>query len=204
MLKKVKKIYNIFTLVFVVAIFVLAILLVGVRLFGLQPFTVLSGSMEPKIHVGSLIYVVDVDPAELQVGDALTFKHNGNTVTHEIVEIIDAESPRDRLFVTQGLTNNIPDGQIPVSDIIGKPVFTIPYLGYVAVYIQNPVGVIGTACALVIILMLSFLFEILPDKAEDATASDQPSVLSESSDDPAKDLDDNIKTPKNPNKEEKQ
>lgn len=204
MLKKAKKIYNIFTVILIIAVFVLAVLLVGTRLFGLTPYTVLSGSMEPKYHVGSLIYVVDVDPAELQVGDPLTFTHSGNTVTHEIVEIIDAESPRDRLFVTQGLTNNIPDGQIPVSDIIGKPVFTIPYLGYVAVYIQNPVGVIGTACALVIILMLSFLFEILPDKAKDATASDQPSVLSESSDDPAKDSDDNIETQKNPNKEEKQ
>ena len=203
-MKKVKKIYSAFTLVFVVAIFALAILLVGVRLFGLTPYTVLSGSMEPKIHVGSLIYVVDVDPADLQVGDTLTFKHSGNTVTHEIVEIIEAENPQDRLFVTQGLTNNITDGQIPVSDIIGKPVFTIPYLGYVAVYIQNPVGIISTACALVIILMLSFLFEMLPDKAKDAAASDQPSVLSESSDDPAKDSDDNIETLKNPNKEEKQ
>ena len=203
-MKKVKKIYSAFTLVFVVAIFALAILLVGVRLFGLTPYTVLSGSMEPKIHVGSLIYVVDVDPADLQVGDTLTFKHSGNTVTHEIVEIIEAENPQDRLFVTQGLTNNITDGQIPVSDIIGKPVFTIPLLGYVAVYIQTPVGIISAACVIVIVLLLSFLLELISDSPRDATASDQQSFLSKFSGDPTEGLEDNIETPNNPNKEEKQ
>ena len=171
-------------------------LLVGTRLFGLTPYTVLSGSMEPKYHVGSLIYVIDVDPAELQVGDPLTFTHSGNTVTHEIVEIIDAESPRDRLFVTQGLTNNITDGQIPVSDIIGKPVFTIPLLGYVAVFVQNPIGIISIACVIVILLILSFFI--------DAIAPNEPSVLSDPSDDPAKGSDDNIATPEKSNKEEKQ
>ena len=195
-MKKVKKIYSAFTLVFVVAVFALAILLVGVRLFGLTPYTVLSGSMEPKIHVGSLIYVVDVDPADLQVGDTLTFKHSGNTVTHEIVEIIEAENPQDRLFVTQGLTNNITDGQIPVSDIIGKPVFTIPLLGYVAVFVQNPIGIISIACVIIILLLLSFFI--------DAIAPNEPSVLSDPLDDPAKGSDDNIATPEKSNKEEKQ
>lgn len=196
MLKKAKKIYNIFTVILIIAVFVLAMLLVGTRLFGLTPYTVLSGSMEPKYHVGSLIYVIDVDPAELQVGDPLTFTHSGNTVTHEIVEIIDAESPRDRLFVTQGLTNNITDGQIPVSDIIGKPVFTIPLLGYVAVFVQNPIGIISIACVIVILLILSFFI--------DAIAPNEPSVLSDPSDDPAKGSDDNIATPEKSNKEEKQ
>ena len=195
-MKKIKKIYSILSFVLVVAVFVLAMLLVGVRLFGLTPYTVLSGSMEPKIHVGSLIYVVDVDPADLQVGDTLTFKHSGNTVTHEIVEIIEAENPQDRLFVTQGLTNNITDGQIPVSDIIGKPVFTIPLLGYVAVFVQNPIGIISIACVIVILLMLSFFI--------DAIAPNEPSVLSDPLDGPAKGSDDNIATPEKSNKEEKQ
>lgn len=41
--------------------FVLKILLAPVML-GLQVFTVLSGSMEPTYHTGSLIYVKKVDP----------------------------------------------------------------------------------------------------------------------------------------------
>ena len=52
---------------------ILAVALVGVRLVGLQVFTVLSGSMEPTYHVGSLIYVKDVDYKELEAGDVITF-----------------------------------------------------------------------------------------------------------------------------------
>ena len=42
---------------FAVALVVLlALALVGVRLLGFQVYTILSGSMEPTYHVGSIIY----------------------------------------------------------------------------------------------------------------------------------------------------
>lgn len=44
--KRVKKTLNIITTMLVVIAVLLAVLLVGVRLVGLQPYTVLSGSME--------------------------------------------------------------------------------------------------------------------------------------------------------------
>ena len=55
MSKTVKRIWNWFTTVLVAVVVILALLLVGARLIGLQVFTVLSGSMEPTYHVGSLI-----------------------------------------------------------------------------------------------------------------------------------------------------
>ena len=54
----VKAVWNIITNILVGLVVLLAIALVGVRLVGIQVFTVLSGSMEPAYHVGSLIYVV--------------------------------------------------------------------------------------------------------------------------------------------------
>ena len=66
--KAVKKIWNIVTSIIVALAVLLAIALVGVRLIGFQVFTVLSGSMEPTYHVGSLIYVKDVDYTELEAG----------------------------------------------------------------------------------------------------------------------------------------
>lgn len=54
--------------VLVVIVVVVALLLVGARLFGLQVYAVLSGSMEPTYHVGSVIYVEPVDPSEVKVG----------------------------------------------------------------------------------------------------------------------------------------
>ena len=44
---------------------IMAILLVGVRVIGLNVYTVLSGSMEPTYHTGSLIYVKKVDYKDL-------------------------------------------------------------------------------------------------------------------------------------------
>lgn len=201
-MKTAKKIFDVFTLVLVVLVLLLAVLLMGVRLFGLEPYVVLSGSMEPKYHVGSLIYVVDVDPAELEVGDPLTFTHSGNIVTHQIVEIKEGNSPANRRFVTQGLTNNVTDGEIPAAAIIGKPVFTIPLLGYVSVFLQTPPGIITAVSLLAIVMLLSFLFKTLSDNKQDAPPSLSPETIPDVPADPDGTLDDSIKAQTNSNKEE--
>ena len=56
----IKRIWNWVSSVLVGIVVLLAIALVGVRVVGLQPYVVLSGSMEPTYHVGSLIYVKSV------------------------------------------------------------------------------------------------------------------------------------------------
>ena len=70
-MKKLKKIWNIFTTVLTVIAILLAVALVGVRLFGFQVFSVLSGSMEPEYHVGSLIYVSGLPRAKIRRCDHL-------------------------------------------------------------------------------------------------------------------------------------
>ena len=127
---KLKFVWNVVTTVFVVLIVVFAVLLVGVRIVGIQPYTVLSGSMEPTYHVGSLIYVSrNVDPLELKTGDPVTFMLNETTVaTHRIIEVIPDESdPTVVRFRTKGDANKDPDGALVHSaNVIGKPIFTIP------------------------------------------------------------------------------
>ncbi len=193
MLKKIKKLYDVIITLIVIIVVILAFFLVGVRLFGIKPFTVLSGSMEPKYHVGSVIYVKEISPEELSVGDPLTFVKNGSVITHEIVEIIDAENPRDMFFVTQGLTNNVNDGMIPVSNIIGKPIYTIPYLGYVAEYFQNPAGLICVVCVIFVLLVLSFILDIVTGyKKHDGSLTSQSS-FSDSYTTPGENCDEDIK-----------
>lgn len=68
----IRKIWNWVTSVLVAAIVVLAIMLVGIRAIGLTPYSVLSGSMEPKYPVGSLIYVKKTNPHNIKVGDTIT------------------------------------------------------------------------------------------------------------------------------------
>ena len=97
-----KRFCSIVTGVVLVLAALMLVAFAGVRLFGLTPYAVLSGSMEPEYPTGSLIYVRDVDPADVAVGDAITFElESGALVTHEVYEI-DSDA---RAFRTQGIAN---------------------------------------------------------------------------------------------------
>ena len=63
-----KKAYQIFTSILLVILILAAAVLFLPKFVGMTPLAVLSGSMEPTYHVGSLIYVMDADPEEVQVG----------------------------------------------------------------------------------------------------------------------------------------
>lgn len=156
----------------VVLVVLLAVLLVGARIVGLQVFTVLSGSMEPAYHTGSLIYVNDVDYTDLKSGDVITFMLNENTVaTHRIVEVVQDEDDASLIrFRTKGDANNAVDGGlVHYRNIIGKPVFTIPYLGYVANYIQNPPGMYVALAAAAILILLVFLPDLFRHERDTST-----------------------------------
>lgn len=160
MKKSIIKIWNVFTSALVALVVILALLLVGVRLFGMQVFTVLSGSMEPTYHVGSLIYVKETDPKTLQPGDVITFMLDENTVaTHRIVDVIPGEEdPSVIRFQTKGDANDAVDGSlVHYKNVLGTPVFTIPKLGYLASYIQNPPGTYVAISAGAVLLLLVFL-----------------------------------------------
>lgn len=162
-MKAVKKIWDWISGILVAVVVLLAIALVGVRVVGLQPYVVLSGSMEPTYHVGSLIYVKAVDYKELTVGDPITYMVSQDTVvTHRIIEVlVDEEDPNTIRYFTQGDANDVPDGMsVHYKNIIGKPVFSIPYLGYVSNYIQNPPGSYVSIAAGALLILLVFLPDI--------------------------------------------
>ena len=181
--KTVKKIWNIFTTILVVLVVLLAVLLVGARLVGLQVFTVLSGSMEPTYHTGALIYVKKVDTQKIQVGTPITFMMDEDTgSTNRVVEVVpDEEDPSVIRYRTKGDANDAVDGGlVHYKNVIGTPVFTIPYLGYVASYIQQPPGTYVAISAGAIILLLMFVPDILKaagaadEKAAGEAAAEQP------------------------------
>lgn len=180
------------------------ILLVGVRLVGIEPHIVLSGSMEPEIMTGSLVYVTKLSPEEameLKAGDTVTFivDSRGTKVTHKIYEVVgpayvknqygevvlDANGEptvaKDRdgnpiiMYTTYGINNKnessstgytldgaIGEGNLASSNVFGKPVFTVPYLGYVAHFVQNPPGryvAIGICIMLIFVTFFSGALE---------------------------------------------
>ena len=171
MSKTFKRIWNIFTTVLVALVVVAAILLAGVRLFGLQVFSVLSGSMEPTYHTGSLIYVKKVDPFTVEPGQVLTFMLDESTVaTHRVVAVVpDEDDPSTIRFRTKGDANEAEDGSlVHYKNVIGTPIFSIPYLGYVADYIQHPPGMYIAISGGAVLLLLVFLPDVFAsDKDEE-------------------------------------
>lgn len=164
---KFKKIWNAVTLVVIVLVAALAVSLVGAKLLGFEIYTVLSGSMEPTYKTGSIVYVKDVDVNSLKEGDPITFYLAGDTVaTHRIVEIKDDNGLS---FTTKGDNNDIIDSAPVTADrVIGKPVFTIPYLGYVSNFLQTSPGrYVMIAVGLLVVLMVFLPDIIAPSKKQD-------------------------------------
>lgn len=170
-----KKAYHIFTTVLLVILILAAAVLFLPKFVGMTPLAVLSGSMEPTYHVGSLIYVKDADPEEVQVGEPITFKISDDTmVTHRVVAI-DQEA---KTFQTKGDANdNVDGGAVAYENLVGKPVFTIPYMGYLAVYANTTTGMIITVTIILVILILTFLPDFLmkgDDEEEKAEKKEAP------------------------------
>ena len=175
--KTIKKIWNLLTTILVAAAVLLAVLLAGVRIVGLTPYAVLSGSMEPTYHVGSLIYVQKAAPESIKVGDPITFVLNEDlqVATHRVVEI-DAVNQR---FYTKGDANNAADAApVHYKNLLGKPIFTIPQLGYVSSFLNTSRGMIlaGTAAAVILILVF------VPDMLNAADKADKKSAKAKSRD----------------------
>lgn len=166
--KKTKKAWNVASTVIVILVVLLAIFLMGSRLVGLQVFNVVSGSMEPTYSVGDLLYVKNVDPDSVKVGDPITFVLNEDLVvaTHRVVSI-DRENNQ---FITKGDANETADANpVHFNNLIGVPVFSIPLLGYVSAFIQNPPGkYIAIVCGIALLAVV-FLPDMLSKKKKEET-----------------------------------
>ena len=170
--QKLNKIWSIASTAVVILAVIVAVLLMGLRLFGYQVFNVVSGSMEPTYSVGDLIYVKEVDPELIQVGDPITFVLNEDLVvaTHRVIEI-DGENRR---FYTKGDANDTADAApVHYNNVIGVPKLRIPLLGYVSNYIQHPPGTYVAVAIGALLIAAVFLPDLLkkeksPPKAEEA------------------------------------
>lgn len=151
-----QRILNVITTILVILVVIAAILLMGARVMGLQVYTIISGSMKPTYQVGDLIYVKKAEFEEIQVGDPISFVLNEDLVvaTHRVVEV-DTENQR---FFTKGDSNAIRDvNPVYYKNVIGKPVFRIPYLGYVSAWVKSPPGLFIAIGAGIILLGLVFI-----------------------------------------------
>lgn len=166
MAKIITKICNAITMLILICILGIVGVLLVPRLAGYETFAVLSGSMEPYYHVGSVVFVdKTAAPEEVKVGDPITFTKTDSLVaTHRVIEI-DNEK---REFKTKGDANETEDAS-PVSfdQLVGKAGVSIPLLGYISIYMKTRKGMFGIAAVFIIIILLQLIPELVkPEKKE--------------------------------------
>ena len=142
-----------------------AAIIAPVVLYALGPFSpvhnaymVTSGSMEPAIPTGAIVYTTDVSPEQIQVEDPITFQDQGSgaLTTHRVIEKRETDDGIE--FKTKGDANDSPDpGWVQENNVVGEVQLTIPYIGTAIAYAGTPIGII----ALVVIPAALIIFHEL-------------------------------------------
>lgn len=143
--------------VFGILCFILLAALALPRFFGYQPEVVISGSMEPAIPAGALIFIKRADFQDLTVGDVITYrlKAGETRVTHRIIE----KNTGSRSFVTKGDANDTADGAaVDYARVEGKVMWSLPRLGRAALLLTTVRG----KGALIALLLIVSAFGRLP------------------------------------------
>lgn len=101
---------------------------------GAASYTITGRSMEPTLRLGTLIVVQPVDPADIELGDIITYQlHSGQAAvaTHRVVGF--EFGAGDRRFITQGDNNdNVRDAEaVRPEQLKGRYWYGIPLIGWV-------------------------------------------------------------------------
>lgn len=111
---------------------------------GYKPLICASNSMENVFKVGDLTVTKEIKQNELEKGDIITFwdgKHD-TVITHRIEQITKDENGKT-LYITKGDMNNETDEEtVEFSQIEGKYMFHIKYIGNLILWLQEPRGLI--------------------------------------------------------------
>ena len=107
-------------------------------------YVIISSSMVPTINVLDAVVAYRPNVENLKKGDIITFsssdvRYTGLTVTHRILKVENENGTKQ--FKTKGDSNTTPDdARVISSNIFGKVVFVIPWLGYIQKLLTQPFG----------------------------------------------------------------
>jgi signal peptidase len=165
----------------VLALVGLAAIMVVPRALGWHGVIVLSGSMEPALKTGGIVFYQPVkDPSAIEVGDIITFTTPsglGDKLTHRVVEVI--PGPDGLSFRTKGDANSSPDVELAEpSRLLGVAKFDVPYLGRLVDFLRhrdNFYLIVGIPALLLIISELGVITgELRAVRAAKTSSAGQP------------------------------
>lgn len=141
----------------IAAVILICLPLTVPRLMGYDVYTITSGSMEPKIPTGSLVYVKAAEPQDVAPEDVIVFlggQDGGTVITHRVVE----NQEKDRVFITKGDANEANDvTPVPYERLLGRVERSVPVLGYflpAVSTLQGKLSLLGVLAAAVALRLL--------------------------------------------------
>ena len=162
-----KKIFLRTTDIIMAAMVLVALAIVIPNSYGVKTLAVLSNSMAPNMKKGSMVFVTPVKPADIKIGDFISYTVSVDQLVTGRVTQIDAIN---KLFtVNDDLSGASEAMQVPFDNIVGVVKFAVPFMGYLLGYVltsQGKVVVITGVIALIIIMALLGGQEPEPKKTE--------------------------------------
>ena len=163
----------------VASVFGSLILFIAVTAFLLQAFPsvvgadhaliVMSGSMEPTIGTGSVVFVAERPPETVSEGDVITFSDDGGRlITHRVHAVHRTET--SFRFVTKGDANenvdpepvyrssyvgSVPEVHLP---LLGSYYLSIPFIGYIITFAETGFGWLVLVVAPLLLLIVNELW----------------------------------------------
>jgi signal peptidase len=160
-----KRVGALLQLFVVVAAFGAVALAVIPALLGYKGETVLSGSMQPMLHVGDVAYIKPVPARGVHVGQVVTFRvptlHNA-FVTHRVVAITGSGS--SAVLTTKGDNNPVRDTfSTPMTRVVGVYAFTVPKLGKGLAWLHDRTSYIRIGAVIFLLVILHERRALLAD-----------------------------------------
>ena len=145
------------TLLLIAVVAIIAALFSVIVFLDMNPYVIVSGSMEPELPVGSLC-MIDCQQKEPDAGDIISYKAGDSVITHRVIEVTDEG------YVTKGDANDSKDpGIVKQKQVFGTCVFSIPKAGYAVMFFRS---LKGSVLTITFVICFSLLGRLLENRRE--------------------------------------
>ncbi len=145
---------NVIGTLILIGVIIITVPLALPRLLGYEVYYVESGSMEPTLPVGSVVYVGYIEPREAEIDDIVAFHYDGTVVTHRVVQ----NHYFSEELITKGDANETQDiNPVSYNQFIGRVKYHIPYIGPIMMVAASEIGKIY----LMVLAFCGVMFNIL-------------------------------------------
>lgn len=127
------------------------------NIFGYSIFQIETGSMSKTLEIEDII-IVKLGNEDIKIDDIITFRQDGNLVTHRLVR------QEDEKYFLKGDNNPTEDEPIEKEDILGKVVFTISEVKIWKSVFKEPRVIISVVITVILFILVIAYKEKIGEK----------------------------------------